>query len=399
MRVFAFASYVLYFLAGLVITTIGSVMPQLLAHYNQSYTVGGQMVFVSAVGFIAGVPISAVLMRLLRKEKYVIALAAFVIAVAQFSIWTLPSFEWVIVLNFLNSIGASAIEVIVATLMMEVFVGRRAVVMSYLEVSFGVGALCMPLIASVLIANDVWSYAFFVTACLGLVMAILWCVIHFSKEGVDVSESLDASIDPPPSFSSKRMKQTILLAFVLMIFMYSGMEGSLNNFMSSIFITHLGATPYSASLSIGIYWIAMVIGRAATGWIIRKVNYAQFLRWSMLGTLAALIIFMMWREAVVGYVLVMLMGLTMSGVYSITMVYANHTFPGMARLVTSLITAFAGFGAAVFPALIGYAMDHTGTASAIGYIAVFAVVYLVMLLGVGRFYHRQSTLVTQESSA
>jgi len=398
MRVFAFASYVLYFLAGLVITTIGSVMPQLLDHYNQSYTVGGQMVFVSAVGFIAGVPISAVLMRLLRKEKYVIALAAFVIAVAQFSIWSLPSFEWVIVLNFLNSIGASAIEVIVATLMMEVFVGRRAVVMSYLEVSFGVGALCMPLIASVLIANDVWPYAFFITACLGLVMAILWCVIHFSKEGVDVSESLDASIDRPPSFSTKRMKQTILLAFVLMIFMYSGIEGSLNNFMSSIFITHLGATPYSASLSIGMYWIAMVIGRAATGWIIRKVNYAQFLLWSMLGTLAALIIFMMWQEGIVGYILVMLMGLTMSGVYSITMVYANHTFPGMARLVTSLITAFAGFGAAVFPALIGYAMDHTGTVSAIGYIAVFAVIYLVILLGVVRFYHRQAALVTQESS-
>ncbi|WP_314588932.1 MFS transporter [Paenibacillus terrigena] len=398
MRVFAFASYALYFLAGLVITTIGSVMPQLLAHYNQSYTVGGQMVFVSAVGFIAGVPISAVLMRFLRKEKYVIALAALLIAAAQFSIWSLPSFEWVVVLNFLNSIGASAIEVIVATLMMEVFVGRRAVVMSYLEVSFGVGALCMPIIASMLIASDAWSYAFFVTACLGLIMAMLWCVIHFSKEGVEVSESLDASIDPPPSFSSKWMKQMILFAFVMMIFMYSGIEGSLNNFMSSIFITHLGATPYSASLSIGMYWIAMVIGRAATGWIIRKVNYAQFLLWSMMGTLAALVIFMAWREAMVGYILVMLMGLTMSGVYSITMVYANHTFPGMARLVTSLITAFAGFGAAVFPALIGYAMDHNGTVSAIGYIAVFAAIYLVILLSVGRFYQKQAGLHVRESS-
>ncbi|GKS13178.1 hypothetical protein YDYSY3_41780 [Paenibacillus chitinolyticus] len=41
MNTFTFASYSLYFLAGLVISSIGSVMPQLLAHYEQSYTVGG----------------------------------------------------------------------------------------------------------------------------------------------------------------------------------------------------------------------------------------------------------------------------------------------------------------------------------------------------------------------
>ncbi|OPA79397.1 MFS transporter [Paenibacillus selenitireducens] len=393
MRVFAIASYSLYFLAGLVITTIGSVMPQLLAHYDQSYTVGGQMVFISAVGFIAGVPISALLMKWLKKEKYVIALAALVIAIAQLSIWTLPSFGWVVVLNFLNSMGAAAIECIVATLMMEVFVGRRAVVMSYLEVWFGVGALCMPLIASVLIANDIWRFAFFITGCLGIVMTVIWRFISFSKEGVDVSESLDASIEAPPTFSSRRLKHLVLFAFVFLIFMYCGIEGSLNNFLSSMFITHLGETPYRASLSIGMYWVAMVVGRAATGWIIRKVNYAQYLLWSMLGTLAALVVFALWKEAIVGYVLVMLMGLTMSGVYSITMVYANHTFPGMARLVTSLVTAFAGFGAAVFPALVGYAMDHFGTTSALWFVSGFAALYLVVLLSIGGFYRKQSSVM------
>jgi len=394
MRTFAIASYSLYFLAGLVITTIGSVMPQLLAHYEQSYTVGGQMVFVSAVGFIAGVPISAWLMKWLKKEKYVLALSAVIIAIAQFSIWSLPPFGWVVTLNFMNSVGAAAIECVVATLMMEVFVGRRAVVMSYLEVSFGIGALCMPVIASVLIANQVWQYSFFVTACLGLMMAVAWCFISFVKERVEATETLDASIAPPPIFKTKQMKRYILFAFVFLIFMYSGIEGSLNHFMSSIFLTHLEVTPYYASLSIGLFWMAMVIGRAATGWIIRKVNYAQYLRWSMFGTLVMIVIFALWREAVVGFMVVIMMGLTMSGVYSITMVYANHTFPGMARLVTSLVTAFAGFGAAVFPALIGYAMDHSGTVSALWYIAGFAVIYLmVLLLGIGRFYRNQASAV------
>lgn len=391
MRTFAFASYSLYFLAGLVITTIGSVMPQLLAHYEQSYTVGGQMVFVSAVGFIAGVPISAWLMKVLKKEKYVLALSAIVIAIAQFSVWSLPPFGWVVALNFLNSVGTASIECVVATLMMEVFVGRRAVVMSYLEVSFGIGALCMPLIASVLIANQVWRYSFLVTACLGIIMAVVWCFISFTKEETEGAESLDADIALPPMFKTKQIKRYILFAFVFLIFIYSGIEGSLNHFMSSIFLNHLEVTPYYASLSISLFWIAMVIGRAATGWIIRKVNYASYLRWSMFGTLVVIVMFALSRDAVIGFILVIMMGLTMSGVYSITMVYANHTFPGMTRLVTSLITAFAGFGAAVFPALIGYSMDHSGTVSALWYIAGFAAIYLIiLLLVIGRFYRNQA---------
>ncbi|AZS15248.1 MFS transporter [Paenibacillus lutimineralis] len=393
MRTFAFASYSLYFLAGLVITTIGSVMPQLLAHYEQSYTVGGQMVFVSAVGFIMGVPISAWLMKVLKKEKYVLALSAIVIAIAQFSVWSLPPFGWVVALNFLNSVGTAAIECVVATLMMEVFVGRRAVVMSYLEVSFGIGALCMPLIASVLIANQAWRYSFLVTGCLGIIMAVIWGFISFTKEETEGAKSLDADIAPPPMFKTKQMKRYILFAFVFLIFIYSGIEGSLNHFMSSIFLNHLEVIPYYASLSISLFWIAMVIGRAATGWIIRKVNYASYLRWSMFGTLVVIVLFALSRDAVVGFILVILMGFTMSGVYSITMVYANHTLPGMTRLVTSLITAFAGFGAAVFPALIGYSMDHSGIVSALWYMAGFAAIYLIiLLLGIGRFYRNQSNV-------
>lgn len=391
MKGFAIASYALYFLAGLVITTIGSVMPQLLAHYDQSYTVGGQMVFVSAVGFIAGVPISAWLLKMLKKEKYMLTLSAIVIAIAQFSVWSLPPFGWVVTLNFLSSVGAAAIECVVATLMMEVFVGRRAVVMSYLEVSFGIGALFMPLIASVLIANQVWQYSFLVTACLGIVMAVIWCFISFAKDGTEGAESLDAGMAPPPIFKTKQMKLYILFAFVFLIFMYSGIEGSLNHFMSSIFLNHLEVPPYYSSLSIALFWTAMVIGRAATSWIIRKVNYARFLRWSMFGTLVVIVIFALWRDAVVGFILVIMMGLTMSGVYSITLVYANHTFPGMMRLVTSVVTAFAGFGAAVFPALIGYSMDHLGTVSALWFIAGFASIYLIiLLLGIGRFYRSQA---------
>lgn len=395
MRQFAFASYLLYFLAGMVITTVGSVLPQLLAHYHLSYTVGGQLVFVGSAGFIIGVPLSTVLLSRLS-EKNLLSIAAAIVSVAQLGILLLPSERWVFALNFIDGIGAATIETIVATLMMEVFVGRRAVAMSYLEVSFGLGALLMPIIASLLIAHDAWRFVFLVTGCLGAVLAIVWQMISFSKEDVDVGHTLDAQSPALPNINSKTAKSLMLFLFAFMIFMYTGVEGSLNNFLSSIFIKYLGEVPYYASLSIGIFWTAMVVGRIATGWIIRKVTYSRYLFWSIAGTLAVLVSFILLKNSLVGYALVMVLGLAMSGIYSITMVYANHTLPGLARLVTTLITGFAGLGGAVFPALIGFTMDNAGIGTALWLIVGLAGLYtaaLLMIFGLHIKWRKNSVAV------
>lgn len=380
MKQFVLASNALYFLAGTVITIIGSVLPQLLTHYDLSYTAGGQLVFLGSVGFIIGVPFSSFLMKWLS-EKALLSIAASFVAIAQLGILLLPPVGWVFFLNFLNSVGTGTIETVVATLMMEVFVGRRAVAMSYLEVSFGVGALVMPLLTSLFIAHDVWRFSFLVTGGLAVLLAITWRRISFSKETADTGKSLDAS-PPAPQISSKKVRWQLLFLFTLMIFMYAGIEQSLNNFLSSIFITYLKEVPYHASLSIGLFWTAMVFGRVATGQIIKKVTYGSFLLWSISGTLACLVCFILLKNAIAGYAFVAVLGLTMSGIYSITMVYANHTLPGFARLVTSLITGFAGLGGAVFPALIGFTMDHAGTATALWLITGFGGLYIAALLTV-----------------
>lgn len=379
MRAFATASYLLYFLAGMGITTAGSVLPQLLNHYHLSYTAGGQLVFLGSAGFIIGVPLSAYLSKFLR-EKTILSAGATLMALSQFGLLVLPPAGFVFCFNFLNGIGAASLETVVATLMMEVFVGRRAVAMSYLEVSFGLGALLAPLIASFFIAQGAWHFIFLATGTVGLSAAIVWRFISFSKEETDESKAMDADTPISPALTSKMAKRLMLILFVFMIFMYTGIEGSLNNFLSSVFIQYLDAVPYFASMSIGVFWVSMVAGRIGTGWIIRKVTYSQYLFWSIAGSLAALVVFILAQNAVAGYGLVIILGLSMSGIYSITMVYANHSLPGLARLVTSLITGFAGLGSAIFPGIVGYTIDQEGMASALWLIVCFAGMYAAALL-------------------
>jgi len=379
MKKFALASYALYLLGGLVITAVGSVLPQLLTHYHVSYTVGGQLVLLGSLGFLIGVPLASFLLGRFR-EMNLLTVSALMIALSQIGMLLLPPFEWIIAFNFLNGIGVAALEVVVATLMMEVFIGRRAIVMSYLEVSFGLGALLMPLVASLLISQNSWRFSFFITSVLALLMVVVCKMISFKKETVSTSESdaSDASSEPAPVLA-KNQRWKILALFSVMIFMYAGVESSMNNFLSSIFIAYLDVIPSQATLSISVFWVAMLIGRVATGWIIRVVTYERYLFGSIGGTIVSLVLFILLKEAVAGYILLGFLGLAMSGIYSITMVYANHTFTGSARIVTSLITGFSGLGGAVFPALIGFTMDVSGITSALWYITAFACLYLLAL--------------------
>ncbi|MDF2550301.1 MAG: transporter [Chlamydiales bacterium] len=394
MKLFVFISCLIYFLCGAIATTLGSILPDLLAHYDVSYTEGGKLVSLGSLGFLIGVPLSTALLRRFS-EKATVFMSILLIALAQLSLFSLPSFGFVMFFNFLNNLGMAAVEIVIASLLMELLVGRRAVVMSYLEVAYGVGALLMPFIASFLISYKIWRFSFLITSSLSFLMLLIWFLNNSYK--TRTQGEFPQQMEHPSEVLTSKLRRQLMGLFVLMIFFYTGIEGSINNFLSSIFLSYLHTLPHKASLSIGIFWIAMVIGRLATGWIIRKVDYSTFLKRSMSGTLALLLIFKFWQNEAAGYFLIVLLGLAMSGIYSITMVYANHTFPGKARLVTSLITGFAGLGSAFFPSIVGYTMDHWSVSSALLVLAVLAAFYLLALQTVASLYHRLGRAKAREA--
>lgn len=380
MRQFTFASCALYFLTGLTAISIGSVMPELLSYYHASYTIGGRLIFVGAMGFLAGVLLTSYLNRRFH-PKVLLTLSALLIATAQFSILVLPPFPLFMALYFLNSVGSASIGIVVATMFIEVFIGRQAVAMSYLEVSFGLGAFTMPLLASFFIAHDIWRYLFVITAVLAVLLAIVWTRISYSKTMVDTREPLDASGSSDTQRPlSIQLKWIVLSFFGLIVFLYGGLEGSLNNFMSSIFMNYLNQAAYYASISVGIFWGAMVIGRAATAFVIRRLTYSKFLLMSICGTIVSLLFFILLKNALTGYIFVGTLGLMMSGIYSITLVYANYSIPNSAHLVTPIISGLSGLGSAVFPAATGFALDRAGVAMTLWYIVGIAIAYLIFLL-------------------
>ncbi|MCD7035692.1 MFS transporter [Metabacillus sp. GX 13764] len=361
MNRFLWTSYGMYFLGGVNSVFFGAILSELLAHYNVSYTAGGTLILLQSIGFIVGVPLTAAFMRK-HHYRFILSGSALLVAIAQFGVLGLPHFYVLAFLVILNGIGTSSLETAVASYVMELFEGRRAISMSRLEVAFGAGALCMPIIASVLIAAHMWRFSALLVGIFALVLAIIWQTISVSLQASPSEEGhMDARTAEAPVFKGAASKYGILMLFLLIIFVYVGMEGSLNSFLPSIFTTGLGTSPYFASLSTSVFWVAMLLGRLCIGWIIRHVSYERYLFASMLLGMALVLFLTQSGTVWLSFLIIFGLGLGLSGIYSITMVYANHTFPGMERTVTSAVTAFAGIGGAVFPFIIGFGIDHFST--------------------------------------
>jgi MFS transporter, FHS family, glucose/mannose:H+ symporter len=376
---FLWASYGMYFLGGITSVYFGAIMPELLSHYHTTYTSGGFLILLQSIGFIVGVPLTASCMKRYH-YRFILTGSALAVAIAQIGILWLPHFFWIELLVILNGMGASSLETAVASYVMELFEGRRAIYMSRLEVAFGMGALCMPAIASAFIAVHGWRFCSLLIGGFALVLAIVWKSISVSLQPSVGEGEMDARTAAPPIFKGRVSKYSVLMLFLLMIFVYVGVEASLNSFLPSIFTVYLDTPPYFATLSSSVFWIAMVCGRLAIGWIVRRVSYERYLLGSISVGIVFLLLLTQFHLPWVSYLTVFGLGMAMSAVYSITMVYANHTFPGMERMVTSAVTAFAGVGGAVFPAVIGYAMDHLLPKQVLWMILAFVVILLLLFL-------------------
>ncbi|MFB5191822.1 MFS transporter [Alicyclobacillus fastidiosus] len=400
MNRFLWASYGMYFLGGTTSVLLGAIMPELLIHYHTAYTSGGILVLLGSIGFIVGVPITANCMRRFH-YRFILSGAALAVAIAQIGVLCLPPFFLLGILVVLNGIGAASLETAVASYIMEQFEGRRAIFMSRLEVAFGIGALSLPALASLFIAMHSWRFTSLFIAVIALILSVFWQTISYSLQSPQSSSDSgqgDAQTAAPPIFNGMLSKYSVLVLFLLMILIYVGVEGSLNSFLPSIFTVDLKSLPYLASLSSTVFWSSMVLGRLVIGWIVRRVSYERYLFGSIVMGSVFFLVLIESNTPWLSYLAIFGLGLSLSAVYSITMVYANHIFPGMERTVTSSVTAFAGVGGAVFPAMIGYAMDHLLPkqvlwmilGSIILLLVSFLVIYLSLHIIRQRYWARES---------
>jgi len=361
----------LYWMNGMATVALGSVLPLAIQHLHATYVFGSDLVLLQFVGYWIGVPLSSLAVRRTGYRGAIVASSAITaVASAGFTAWPKPLPY--LVCSLANGIGMALMQATVSTSLIEWFPTRRAVIMSRTEAAFGLGCVLGPLFASACIAAGRWQVAFALVAAAAAALAVVGAFTPMaardSREG-----PRDAHTDAI-HLANRRDRALVLALFMLCVLIYVGLESCVNNFLPAVFVEHFGLPATTASVAVSAFWAAMVAGRMATGWIARKLPYRPYLILAALGTLCTTVVLAATRSVVLGYVECVWLGLFMSGIYVVTLVFANHAFPDLTGLVTRLVTFFAGLGGATLPYAFGWTLAKTGSQWADVALALFAAV-------------------------
>ncbi|OMD07237.1 MFS transporter [Paenibacillus odorifer] len=387
-----------YFVIGLAHVVLGSILPVLLQHYDQNYSAGGELIFSQFAGFLAGVLVSPLLNRRFGKRGGIL-IATSLLLVAEIAYAFLPPWGWMYVIAVAAGFGFGMIEAVIGTIIIGAVTEGTAIAMSRLEVLFGIGALVMPLIASPLIAAGAWRLAFLIVAAFSLISLILWARGHFgnlqrmlderaSVQGADNSHS--SSSRSNKKFPYKGKQWILLGIFIVFFFLYVGTEMSLVNFMPAIFIAKLGMTESAAALTVTFFWLAMSTGRLFAGVIAEKISYRVYILSSCLLTLLLLTLFPFTDNRMTAFIVILLLGLFMSGIFSIALVFSSKMLPGTEESTPSIMIASGGVGGALLPLFTGWSMDHLEVAQTAGLLATFAAFLFLLSIAAWRFQARQA---------
>jgi len=345
-----------YVLTGVALVVVGAVMPEMLAHYELSYGEGGVLVFVQFIGLLAGVLSMPAISRAFSRKKGVI-LGLLLISL-ELLIALLPPWPLVVAIAGMAGFGAGLVEASIGTIILLAIKHKQAIAMSKLEVTFGIGALAMPFIASFLIAEGLWRYSFVILGAGALLTAATWMKLTFGELETLLTVKSSGDRDrggPRPSYGKRGLP--FLVACAAFFFLYGGSEVSVVNFFPSLFMEQWSIDSALAASTVTTFWLAMVIGRVFCGVLAEKLGYFRFLGISTALSVLVLLAFPFSSQAWGGFTLSFLLGLFMAGMFAIALIFANQALPGMTEQTTSILMALNGLGGSLLPLAVGWTMD------------------------------------------
>lgn len=180
-----------------------------------------------------------------------------------------------------------------------------------------------------------------------------------------------------------------MILFVAFFFLYVGTEMSLANFMPAILIEKMNMKEAGAALSVTCFWIAMSVGRLFAGYIAEKFQYRVYILYSCLAAVLLMAIFPFTNQIWSAFLIILLLGLAFSGVFSIALVFASKMLPGTEESTPSILIASGGVGGAILPLLTGWSLDHLDVNQSTWMLALFAGGLLVISLVTYQWQSRQ----------
>ena len=333
------------FVFGIVMAVLGTLfgLPEMRARLKIDLAQQGNVFLLLYLGILLATLVAGPVIDAIGNKVILVASSALVAAgMAGFAY--AHSFSGATIPAVLLGLGGGGLNTSTNVLVSDLYGEKRGPMLNVLGIFYGIGALCIPLLAAVIEGH--LSIAPQLLFCAGLAgaCALLFLAMHFPEASA------------PQSFSWREALRVArypgVLALGFLLFCQSGNEASIGGWTST-YVGAAGLGVRTATLILAGYWAALMAGRLAVSGLLKFVGKPQLVLASGVGALAGAAILLTNRSEGMLVTGVLVIGLSYAGVFPTVLAIAGDAYRKMAGTVFGLLFAIALVGGMSFPWAVG----------------------------------------------
>ncbi len=361
-----------FFVLGLVIALIGVGLNAFAERFAVSPTAVGSAFFL-CIGLSTFVMLFVVGPLIDRYgQKPVLVVGSLACGLSMLGLGLTGSFALGCALMVLAGVGSAGINGGVNTLINELYREAPGRAMNLVHLFFGVGAVCMPLLAGWLLAGPGLERMLTIAAALCLVPALMAALTSFPAAGrvavFRLEDARRAAADP------------LVVIFALVLLLHVGVESSVCNWSRLALVDRWQLGPPLDQLILGGYWASFMCGRLLAGTMFSGIPGERLVPRCLIGASLALGGFLLAPGPELAAAAIWFAGLCFGPVFPSTLGLAGQSFHKYVGTIFSLITASGVLGAVMVSTGVGQIGGRLNLGVAFGLILMVCLLALAACL-------------------
>lgn len=352
-------------IVGLVITTLGPLVPSLMRHFSLTPAAVAVIFTARGIGYLLAV-VAGGLAADLYGRKLVIVSGALLTGGSLLLSTLVQSWQVVVALATATGAGQGLIDGVSNVIVTDMHSRNPGRALNFLHVWFGVGAFCGPLLAGgILDRGGTWADVFEVVGIAALGLAGLFAPFGYPKRPVSTKQREDTRTNGSLQTTFRELSRAPLFLIVASVmFLYNGVAGSIIGWVNTYLESLFGFTTISASLTLSMYSAGILVGRLLMGVVVERVGYGLALLVCSVGSFLSITLAVASPFGFLAAAGFTLTGLFFSALFPTALAVGGTLFPGMMGVVSGSLVGAAALGSMVVPWLTGVLVDWLGMKAA-----------------------------------
>jgi len=339
-------------LFGIMLITLGSILPSLTAKFGLNEIGSGKLVSLLPIGIIAGsLVFGPVADRYGYKMMFIITTLLMIVAFEGLAF--ADSFFLLQVSIFVLGFGGGVINGATNAVVADISSEDKEANLSLLGVFFGIGALGMPLVLGILSMRFDYPVILSTVGFLMLLAVIYFIAIKFPvpkhHQGFPIKKGL------------KLLSEPALLLTAFFLFFQSGIEGLINNWTTTFLQNDLKITEKDSLFALSCYLGGLTITRLLLGKLLQKISSFKIMIVSLLITASGILLFLYSDSYNSALIALIVIGIGVAASFPVILGYIGQIYANLSGTAFSIAFVIALSGNTLANYLFGIISNSYGT--------------------------------------